>query len=445
MKSVIVVGAGLSGLTCARTLQRMGIEASVYEASDGVGGRVRTDVVDGFQLDRGFQVMFTAYPALREELDFPALNLRHFEPGAMIFRNGSRNILSDPKRVPGRLLSGAFSPLLGLSDKIRVPLLTLKLARLSVEEIFKLPDCTMAQFLTDFGFSQNFLDRFIRPFYGGIFLENGLQTSARMFAFVFKMLSEGETSVPAKGMGELGKQLAANLKTPNSQYQTPNVQRQTPTTQNTTPNAKRQSPNSLFLNSPVRELLKSGERVIGVRLEGGEAIEADAVVLATEADVAAKLAGFHFEVTWRVSTELAFSLPEPLFTEKLIALFSDQNSLVNDAAMISNVAPSYAPPGNHLLSATILGTPGLGEAELVSQVKRQFAGQFPACRPDSWELLRIYTVQKAQFAQPVGVWESLPTSKTLTPGLFLAGEYLSSSSLNGALAAGSFAARAVVA
>ncbi len=438
MKSVIVVGAGLSGLTCARTLQRMGIEASVYEASDGVGGRVRTDVVDGFQLDRGFQVMFTAYPALREELDFPALNLCHFEPGAMIFRNGSRNILSDPKRVPGRLLSGAFSPLLGLSDKIRVPLLTLKLARLSVEEIFKLPDCTMAQFLTDFGFSQNFLDRFIRPFYGGIFLENGLQTSARMFAFVFKMLSEGETSVPAKGMGELGKQLAANLETPNAQYLTPNAQPQTP-------NAQRQPPNSLFLNSPVRELLKSGERVTGVRLEGGEAIEADAVVLATEADVAAKLAGFHFEVTWRVSTELAFSLPEPLFTEKLIALFSDKDSLVNDAAMISNVAPSYAPPGKHLLSATILGTPGLDEAELVSQVKRQFTVQFPACRPDSWELLRIYTVQKAQFAQPVGVWESLPTSKTQTPGLFLAGEYLSSSSLNGALAAGSFAARAVVA
>ena len=250
-----------------------------------------------------------------------------------------------------------------------------------------------------------------------------------MFAFVFKMLSEGETSVPAKGMGELGKQLAGNLKTPN--------------VQNPTPNAQPQPSNSLFLNSPVRELLKSGERVIGVRLEGGEAIEADAVVLATEADVAAKLAGFHFQATWRVSTELAFSLPEPLFTEKLIALFSDKDSLVNDAAMISNVAPSYAPPGKHLLSATILGTPGLDEAELVSQVKRQLTVQFPACRPDSWELLRIYTVQKAQFAQPVGVWESLPTSKTQTPGLFLAGEYLSSSSLNGAIAAGSLAAKAV--
>ena len=434
MKSVIVVGAGLSGLTCARTLQRMGIQASVYEGSDGVGGRVRTDVVDGFQLDRGFQVMFTAYPALRAELDFPALNLCHFEPGAMIFRNGSRNILSDPIRVPGRLLSGAFSPLLGLSDKVRVPLLTAKLARLSVEEIFNLPDCTMAQFLTDFGFSQNYLDRFIRPFYGGIFLENGLQTSARMFAFVFKMLAEGETSVPAKGMGELGKQLAADLVEQPAQPRLRNFP---------TPNTQRSTAAKLFLNSPVRELLKSGERVIGVRLEGGEAIEADAVVLATEADVASKLAGFRFPTTWRISTELAFSLPEPLFGEKLIALFSDQNSLVNDAAMISNIAPSYAPPGKHLLSATVLGSPALSEAELATQVKRQFKAQFPACRPDSWELLRIYTVQKAQFAQPVGIWESLPTSKTQTPGLFLAGEYLSSSSLNGAIAAGALAAKAV--
>lgn len=410
-RKAIIAGAGLSGLTAARALQRAGHDAIIFEASDGVGGRVRTDIIDGYQLDRGFQVMFTAYPALKEELDYEKLNLHDFEPGAMILFEGKKHILVDPIRVPARILQGAFSSLLSVRDKLKTVRLTRHLSKMSVEDIFKMQDSTMSAYLLDFGFSMNYLERFIRPFYGSIFLERELDTSVRMFAFVFKMLAEGQTVVPEKGMGELGKQLAEGLK-----------------------------PDTLHLNSPVQELVRRGGRVVGVRLEDGTFLEADGVILATEADSAAQLAGRELSVEWRSSTELSFAMPEPLHAEKLITLFADKNTLVNSAAAISNVAPSYSPTGKHLLSATIINDCD-PSTQLEKRVVDYFKTQFPKANPESWTLLRICKVKKAQFAQPVGIWSRISKSSVAQPGLFFAGEFSSSSSLNGAIIAGKQAAQ----
>ena len=413
-RKAIIAGAGLSGLTAARALQRAGHEPIIFEASDGVGGRVRTDIIDGYQLDRVFQVMFTAYPALQEELNYEKLDLRAFEPSAMVLFEGKRHILVDPMRVPSRILQGAFSSLLSVRDKLNTIRLTRHLSKMSVDDIFKMRDKSMSEYLLDFGFSLNYLERFIRPFYGSIFLERDLDTSVRMFAFVFKMLAEGQTVVPKKGMGELGKQLAERLK-----------------------------PDTLHLNSPLRELTKRGDRVVGVRLEDGTFHEADGVFLATEADSAARIAGREFCVEWRSSTELSFAMPEPLHAEKLITLFAGKNTFVYSAAAISNVAPSYSPTGKHLLSATIINDcdPSL---QLEKQVKDHFKNQFPEADPYSWTLLRICKVKKAQFAQPVGIWSRLSKSSVPEPGLFFAGEFSYSSSLNGAIIAGKKAANEFV-
>lgn len=293
--------------------------------------------------------------------------------------------------------------------------LTAKLSGMTVDEIFQMPDQTMEAYLRAFGFSTEFLDRFIRPFYAGVFLEAQMATSARMFAFVFKMLAEGQTSLPEEGMGALGAQLAADLQ-----------------------------PGTLHLNSPVRELVRQGDRVTGIRLDEGRTVEADRVVVATEADKAAKLTGLPIDVEWRVSTDVAFALPESLYRDKLLVLHSNSGKLVNNFSQVSNVVPSYAPHGQHLLSATLLGNPSLSDAALAEQVKSEIAEHYPKAHPSSWKLLRISRIPWAQYAQPPGIFDRLPGQRTGVAGLVLAGEITSSSSLHGALVAGQRAAAAAM-
>jgi phytoene dehydrogenase-like protein len=410
-RNIIVVGGGLSGLCCARTVQRAGHIAHIYEAIDDVGGRVRTDIIDGYRLDRGFQVLFTSYPAIRQELDLDALDLQVFTPGAKIYHEGRSYVIADPLRAPLQLPATATTPLLPLSDKINIARLTALLAGMSVDQIFAMPDQTMETFLREFGFTDAILDTFFRPFYGGIFLEARLETSVRMFAFVFKMLAQGQTAVPANGMGAMAHQIAADL-----------------------------APGTLHLNSRVTELLTHDDRVTGVRLSDGQRITGDCVVLATEFDKAAQLAGLHLPATWRVSTSVNFVLPKPLYREKLIALFTAPNRLVNNATMTTNAAPSYAPDGGHLFSCTVLGDPAMSDEELADCVRAEMAPLFPATDTALWHLLKVYRIRWAQYAQPTGIWEHLPAQKTVRPGLILAGEIAVSSSLHGALASGQRAA-----
>jgi len=110
MNDVVVIGAGLAGLTCARRLQAAGVDCIVLEAGDAVGGRVRTDMVDGFRLDRGFQVLLTAYPAARKWLDYGRLELKKFSAGALVWCDGGRHRVSDPWREPGALWATLRAP-----------------------------------------------------------------------------------------------------------------------------------------------------------------------------------------------------------------------------------------------------------------------------------------------------------------------------------------------
>jgi phytoene dehydrogenase-like protein len=210
---VIVVGAGLAGLTCAKVLAERGAEVVVFEASDGVGGRVRTDEKDGFLLDRGFQVYFTAYPIAGRHLDHAALNLKPFDLGAIVRRGHEESFLSDPLRDSGAFLPSLLSNAAAFSDK----LLILKLAARSIPERTESAgeldsaDSSSLEYLRGKGFSERIIGNFYRPFYGGIFLDRSLSTSARVLRFTFKMLATGKTAVPARGIGEIPKQLAARL------------------------------------------------------------------------------------------------------------------------------------------------------------------------------------------------------------------------------------------
>ncbi|MDX1666541.1 MAG: FAD-dependent oxidoreductase, partial [Saprospiraceae bacterium] len=207
----LIIGAGIAGLIAAHELEEKGLNPLILEAANQPGGRIRTDESNGFLLDRGFQVLPTAYEEVGRYLDQEALDLCHFEPGALIF-TGERNMrISDPLRQPGQLFSAAFSPVGSPKDKWLLWKLTRRLKKLSPAECFQHREERTLDFLKTFGFSHRIIEHFFRPFFAGIFLEDELDTSARMFRFVFKMFGEGVAAVPAKGMEEIPRHLRGKL------------------------------------------------------------------------------------------------------------------------------------------------------------------------------------------------------------------------------------------
>src|SRR5918995_693764 len=208
---VYVVGAGLAGLRCARRLHEKGVAATVLEAADGVGGRVRTDRVDDFLLDRGFQVLLTAYPEATEALDYRELELHPFYPGAMIRTGGRFVTVADPFRRRWDGLRTALAPVGGLGDKLKVAKLRRRVTAESLEELFARPETTTREALAADGFSDTIVDRLFRPLFGGVLLDRELGTSSRMFEFVYRMFALGDVALPTRGMGAIGEQLAGGL------------------------------------------------------------------------------------------------------------------------------------------------------------------------------------------------------------------------------------------
>lgn len=420
---IVIIGAGLAGLTCARELVQEGRRVLVLEASEQVGGRVRTDIhEDGYRLDRGFQVLFTAYPAAQRHLHFVNLKQRLFEPGALLVREGKLHALADPLREPGRILADLLNPLISASDKLRIIRLRAQVTRLSTASIFAgkgQPDAkdeTTEAYLRRLHFSENgFINNFARPFFGGIFLDRSLSTSARMFQFLFKMLATGDIILPAEGMQRIPEMLASALPTGSVRYR-----------------------------ARVSNLLIDDGRVNGVRLADGETIAAEQVVVATDSLSAAQLTGQALPTEARSSVCLYFAGKERLYKQRKILLNTAAGAYVNHAVLLSNIAPTYAPPRRHLLSATILNPDTNDDELLARRALDEMAGWFPERDLKSWQMLGVYRVPFAQFAQPPGIFESLPTNTTNVHGLFLAGEYTTSSSIHGAMHSGEHAARALL-
>ena len=246
---ILIVGAGLAGLTCARMLAGWKIDITLLEASDGVGGRVRSDHAGGYTFDRGFQVLFDAYPAAQRQLDLAALDLRPFDPGAIICRPGRRVVLTDPlrDRAWADRLAAALTMAISPLDKLRTLRLAIELRAQTIDELLAGADAPSYQFLRRRGFSDAAIDLFFRPFYGGVLFDRALTTSAKCLKFDFKMLADGRACLPAGGMGAISAQLAAPL-----------LDR-----------------GWVRLNTPAATLLSEGQRVIGVGLHNGEELRAD--------------------------------------------------------------------------------------------------------------------------------------------------------------------------
>lgn len=405
-RKVFIIGGGLAGLCCARRLNESGVSFQLLEASDDVGGRARTDEVDGFLLDRGFQVLLTAYPEAQEVLDYDALNLARFAPGALVRYRGKFHRFADPWRSPRHAVATAISPIGTLLDKLRVARLRSRVCRGALDELFERQETTTIDALRDAGFSAQIIEPFFRPFLGGVFLDHELVTSSRMFEFVFRMFASGDAALPSQGMGAIARQIADQL-----------------------PEA------SLRTGASVESL--DGTMV---RLASGEVLQAGAIVVACEAPAAANLLGDTSPPSGQTVTCLYFAADRPPVDEPILILNGDGNGPVNNLCVPSKVAPTYAPENQSLVSVTVLGTPN-GDVE--AKVREQLQNWFGA-EVSSWRHLRTYRIP---YALPSQIPPALsPVSKSVARGndVFLCGDYLDTSSIQGAMISGRRAAESVL-
>ena len=406
---VVVIGAGLSGLAAARQIQQSGLSVVIVESSDAVGGRVRTDRVDGFLLDRGFQVLLTAYPELATQVDMEALDLQSFDPGALVWiknKNSSRgkgHVISDPFRKPSTLLATTFAPIGTVIDKLRIVLLRLRVLRGVAPKLLRNADMSTLDALRSAGFSPRMIETFFKPLFGGVQLDPQLATSRRMFDIIFRSLSEGQSVLPAHGMQALPEQLASRL-----------------------------HPNTIHLNSPVESL--DGTMVT---LRTGERIAARAVVVATDGPSASILLNLP-PVQSRTAGCVYFSADTPPNNKKYVILDGSGKGPVLNVAIISNVAPSYAPPGKHLIAAALPGVISGNLEQLARQQLREWWGP----QVDTWKHLRTYAISHG------GPVQSAPFSPkqrvSLGDGRFVCGDHRDTGSIQGALYSGRRCGDAVV-
>ncbi|WP_280538209.1 NAD(P)/FAD-dependent oxidoreductase [Halopenitus sp. POP-27] len=456
--AVTVVGAGPAGLVAAARLAEAGADVTVLEREGTVGGRVRSRTVDGFTIDRGFQVLFDSYPAARAELDLEALDLRAFAPGAVICRPGSRSTLADPFRDPRAALESAFSREIPFADKLRTLRLKRELATGSGSESDVDPDSepdpvdgfgfirtagtdeSIRSFLQERGFSETYLDRFVAPFYGGITLDRSLSSSARVFRETFHAMSEGRTVVPADGMGAITRQLAGRA---------------------------RDAGCSIRLETTVEELTIEGSAVgesrgggsatggvnpdddgVRLRLADGSETVADAAVVATSPPEARRLTDVESIPTTGVGCVTQwYTLPpgRSLGTGPRI-LLNAGGDRPNTVAPLGAVAPEYAPEDRTLLAATFVDDDAFDrdDATLAAETERALASWFPERSLDGLEPLVTDRTPFAQFAQPPGFRETLPAPDAPEGPVVLAGEYTDWSSIQGALASGRRASEIVL-
>lgn len=422
MPDVIVVGAGLAGLVAARHLASAGLDVRVFEQQDDLGGRVRTHHQDGFTLDRGFQVLFTAYPAVQRELDLEALDLRYFTPGAVIARPGSRSIFSDPRRDPRGALQTLRNDEIRLADKVRLVWLKRTLRRRAPETIFPGSDRSIETFLADNGFSRAFVDAFAAPFYGGITLDRSLSSAAAIFEYTFKMLSEGRIALPARGMGAIPNQLAEAARDAGA---TIDSEKSVTTVEAT----GTESPGSMGVQVTSR----------------GETVTAESAVIATDPHSARDLTGIEAIPTeTRGCVTQYYTLPDSVDLDtgnRLVLNAGGSNP--NHVAPLSAVAPEYAPPGEQLLAATFLEQPDRDNVVLLKQTTDTLEAWYPDLDFTDLAVLRTDRIEFAQFAQPPGIHRRLPAVDAPDGPIVLAGDYTQWSSIQGALESGRRAAEAI--
>lgn len=393
----------MAGLACAMTLQQAGVPFLLFEQDEKVGGRVQTDEFDGYRLDRGFQVLLTAYPEARKFLDYEKLELRKCYPGSRVWYKDKFHQVSDPFRHPLDGVCSVFNPIGSFWDKVKVGMLRLGLLSTRAME----DTLSTTEALAELGYSEAMIDRFWKPFMRGVFLENELSTSVRKFEETFSLFAKGDTVLPRLGIGEIPKQMA-----------------------------KRLPEDSIFLKQEVK---KVGE--CSLVTSDGKEWQGRAVVLATEEPVANRLLRLKQpNREWNSVDCLYFSLPEKELpcTSPILHLDGSGTGPINNLTFISTLS-DCAPTGRALASASVIGKKEMGIDQVVELANQQLSSWFGE-RAKKWDFLRAYRIRHA-----VPNCDCVPDLETKKNGVYRCGDYLGLPSIDSAMRSGRLVAESIIA
>lgn len=397
--STVIIGGGISGLTCAKYLNEKGYGFMLLEGSDALGGRVRTDKVEGFLLDRGFQVLLTNYPEAKKILNYNNLDLKYFASGSMIKAEKGFMKMENPFRNKMAYLTMAFSSVGSLSDKLKIRKFANDLADISDEEIFQMDATDTLTFLRNYGWSDKMITNFFKPFFGGVFLENDLITSSNFFQFTFKQFFRGDAAIPADGIQAIPEQIAEMI-----------------------PN------NRIRKNTRVKGF--EGNQIF---LEGGEVITTDKIVVATDPHTSDDLLGETSNRVYNITTCTYFSAEtSPLKGQKFIALNPNRRGVVHNVCVPSDISSHYGNVGKSLVSVSTQGLEKLDERNLTNRIKRELFDWFGAS-VNVWKHLKTYHIPESLVQYRAGTEKH---SLKLSENLYRCGDYLAYPSLNAAMQTG---------
>lgn len=399
---VLVVGAGLAGLACAVDLTRAGVDTAVLEKSDGAGGRVRTDQVDDMRLDRGFQLLNPAYPALDGFVELAALHLRPFEAGVVVARRSGRTVLADPRRSLRDIGSGVLGATGTAREKLRLARYVAATLPRGGQGVKARPDMPYGEALDRAGIDGSVRTAVLEPFLAGVLGEDRQETSRVFVDLLLRTFARGRPSLPRHGIRALPDQLSAHLPA-----------------------------EALRLSTSVHRV---DER--SVRTDDGE-LTAEAVVVATDAVAATALIGVTTPPMRGLTTFYHRVAVSPAH-RPLLHIDGDRRGPVVNSAVVSDVAPDYCRDGS-LVASTVLGADD--GADIARTVLRQLSAMY-AADTSKWELVATYRIPHALPAMlpPLQLRQPVRLAKTL----FVAGDHRDTASVQGAIVSGRRAAAAVL-
>jgi len=401
-QSVHIVGGGISGIIAALELESAGLKPTIYEKEDQLGGRVRTDYIDGYPFDHGFQVLLTAYPEAQHYLDYEQLDLQYFLSGSRVCYEGKTVRIGDPLSSSTFWLD-SFDPTLStLKDKVKTLQLSLRLKNKPLTDIFDKEETSALQYLQGLGFSDRVIERFFKPFFGGIFLETELHTSSRLFEFLFKMFGTGNSVIPAGGMQKITDQLISKL-------------------QHTT----------IHTGTAVEDI-----RSRSIKLSDGRNISSGHIIIATNLN---HLMSNKDSTKWKRSVNYYFEIEAPTYTDKIITLSAKPNRLVNNYYYPTNLMAH--PQGKTILSTTVLDDQGFGKETLMKKINEELKES--GVKGD----LKLITSYDIPYSLPDLTdiqYKLTPDKIELDKGIYNCGDHTMMGSLNAAMYSGRYVAQHII-